>query len=117
MEFALLIYLTEMLGTLNATLKVLSILCVMAAIMCIININADYGETVERRSKRFLKYALITLVVSWSLLILLPSKKTVYMMVGAYAAQKVVQSPDVVGIYSRIIRLAETKLDEAIEKK
>ena len=38
-------------------------------------------------------------------------------VVGAYAAQKVVQSPDVVGIYSRIIRLVETKLDEAIEKK
>lgn len=117
MEFALLIYLTEMLGALNGTLTALSIWCAMAAIMCIININADYGETVERRSKRFLKYALIALAVSWSLLILLPSKKTVYMMVGAYAAQKVVQSPDVAGIYSRIIRLVETKLDEALEKK
>lgn len=85
--------------------------------MCIIDINADYGETIERRYNHFLKYALIALAVSWSLLILLPSKKTAYMMVGAYAAQKVVQSPDVVGIYSRIIRLVETKLDEATEKK
>lgn len=117
MEFALLIYLTEMLGALNGTLIIMSTLCAMAAIMCIININADYGEPVERGSKRFLKFSIIALAVSWSLLILLPSKKTAYMMVGAYAAQKVVQSPDVVGIYSRIIRLVETKLDEALEKK
>ena len=116
MEFALLIYLTEMLGTLNETLKVLSILCAIAAVGFTMSVNADFGETVER-SKRFLKFSIIALAVSWSLLILLPSKKTVYMMVGAYAAQKVVQSPDVVGIYSRIIRLVEAKLDEAIEKK
>ena len=60
---------------------------------------------------------MLVLAVSISFIVVLPSKKTAYMMVGAYAAQKVVQSPDVVGIYSRIIRLVETKLDEAIEKK
>lgn len=59
----------------------------------------------------------LTLAVSISFIVVLPSKKAAYMMVGAYAAQKVVQSPDVVGIYSRIIRLVETKLDEATEKK
>lgn len=112
MEFALLIYLTELLGKLEIAL----VLAVVLSAGAVVLLGVGFlGE--EYWVKPYLKWSVLALAVSASVVVVLPSKKTAYMMVGAYAAQKVVQSPDVVGIYSRIIRLVETKLDEAIEKK
>ena len=110
MEFALLIYLTEMLGKLENALAITAVLSAFAVLFL-----GAWDE--ENWSKPYLKWSVLALAVSISFIVVLPSKKTAYMMVGAYAAQKVVQSPDVVGIYSRVIRLVETKLDEALEKK
>lgn len=112
MEFALLIYLTEMLGKLEIVLTIAALLSAFAVVFLGVGFLAE-----EYWVKLYLKWGVLTLAVSISFIVVLPSKKTAYMMVGAYAAQKVVQSPDVVGIYSRIIRLVETKLDEATEKK
>ena len=112
MEFALLIYLTEMLGKLEIALVLAALLSAFAVLLLGVGFLAE-----EYWVKLYLKWGVLVLAVSISFIVVLPSKKTAYMMVGAYAAQKVVQSPDVVGIYSRIIRLVEAKLDEAIEKK
>lgn len=114
MEFALLIYLTEMLGKLETVLTVTSVLSICITMV----VFAGAGVFIEEYwVKLYLKWSVLALAVSISFIVVLPSKKTAYMMVGAYAAQKVVQSPDEVGIYSRIIRLVEAKLDAALEKK
>lgn len=65
--------------------------------------------------KKFLKWSVIVLVISSFIQIFIPSEKTAYTMVGAYAAQKVAENDKVQVISGKVLKVIEQKLDSYIE--
>ena len=47
--------------------------------------------------------------------IIIPSQKTAYMMVGAYATQRVAENPKVQDMSGKVLTIIEQKLDGYIE--
>jgi hypothetical protein len=60
--------------------------------------------------------ALKVLIPTVFLLIVLPTQKTAYMMVGAYAAQKVAENGKVQETGSKVLQLINQKLDDYIDE-
>ena len=54
-------------------------------------------------------------VISAIILILIPSEKTAYTMVGAYAAQKVAENDKVQQMSGKVLTIIEQKLDGYID--
>jgi nitrate reductase gamma subunit len=84
------------------------------------NLNKD-GTVKERilASRRFVsnifKYSLVATIIAGFANILLPSERTAYMMVGAYATQKVSENEKVQETGKKVLTLIEQKLDSYIE--
>ena len=77
-------------------------------------------ENAQRRARgvtaiRFVKWAAGILITSMLFLTLLPTQKTAYMMVGAYAAQKVAENDKVQATGSKVLELIDQKLQSYIE--
>jgi hypothetical protein len=62
------------------------------------------------------KSALIVMICSSTVITFLPSEKTAYMMVGAYAAQKVAENEKVQETGGKVMNLINQKLDEYIDE-
>jgi hypothetical protein len=78
----------------------------------------DYSHNNEREAgvkKRLWKAFWVAVVSSW-VLILLPSEKTAYTMVGAYAAQKVAENDKVQQMSGKVLTIIEQKLDGYIDE-
>jgi len=119
MELALLVYGISVLSAING---LLFFVCFCLAIMIIaklvsydFNRYKDKEELWKTASKVIQKYAIIFLVLS-SITVLIPSQKTMYVMVGAYAAQKVAQSPETRIISEKVLKVIEKELDEQINE-
>ncbi len=57
-----------------------------------------------------------TIIVLITTATLLPSERTAYLMVGAYAAQRVAEDPKVQQISSKVLKAIELKIDGYIEE-
>lgn len=64
--------------------------------------------------KKFCKNCMIAIVVISSAVVFIPNEKTAYVMVGAYATQKIAQSPETKVISEKVLKVIENKLDEYI---
>jgi uncharacterized protein YjfI (DUF2170 family) len=114
MELALLVYgisLFNSLGIVLVIILILSSLVVIAASLCILDNTSD-----TEFWKSILKKATIVLSISLPIIIIIPGEKTMYTMVGAYAAQKVTEDPKVQLLSAKVLKVVEAKLDEYIEK-
>ena len=58
----------------------------------------------------------IVLVLASFIQILIPNEKTAYTMVGAYAAQKVVENEKVAQMSGKVLKVIEQKLDSYIDE-
>ena len=81
---------------------------------------SDY-ENEKRRQKgenasKIIKFSIIAWFCSALFLTFLPSEKTAYMMVGAYAAQKVVENDKVQETGGKVLKLINQKLDDYIDE-
>jgi len=81
---------------------------------------SDY-ENEKRRQKgenatKVIKVSIITCFCSALFLTFLPSEKTAYMMVGAYAAQKVVENDKVQETGGKVLKLINQKLDDYVDE-
>ena len=61
------------------------------------------------------KYSLVATIIAGFANILLPSERTAYMMVGAYATQKVAENEKVQETGKKVLTLIEQKLDSYID--
>jgi hypothetical protein len=61
------------------------------------------------------KYVSVIAILS-VLCALIPSKQTSYIMVGAYAAQKVAEAPETKVLSEKVIKVIEKQLDEYIQE-
>lgn len=67
-------------------------------------------------AKRLLKKLWITVTISALVLVVVPSKKTAYVMIGAYAAQQLAQNDDVKTIGGKVYSIITNELDFYLEK-
>ena len=68
-----------------------------------------------KNAVKWIKRLIVTGIISAWILILIPSEKTAYTMVGAYAAQKVVENDKVQAMSGKVLTIIEQKLDGYIE--
>lgn len=67
-------------------------------------------------SARILKWSFITSVILAFILVFIPTQKTAYTMVGAYAAQKVAQNEKVQETGGKVLTIINQKLDQYIDE-
>lgn len=140
MELAFLVYAISLLTGLATITILVAIVCALAAAVLFLNSQfsqdeytsnleasdvATYEETKNRYKnkadrikakmdrfyanfKRFSAVAIVALVIA----VLLPSEKTAWIMVGAYATQKVVTSPGMQETGDKVVKIINNKLDE-----
>lgn len=85
------------------------------------NLNRDgtlKESVVQQRKllKRFWKISLIVFVLSAIINILIPSEKTAYTMVGAYATQKIAEDSRTQEIGGKVLTIINQKLDSYVEE-
>lgn len=113
MELTTLIYLADIVGGLTGFLAILGLFTAIGGgIACV-------GTACEKQikaSKIAAAAATIGLLLVLSA-VLIPSKQAIYMIFGAEVAQKVAATPEAQEIAGKLLKLANSKLDEALQKK
>lgn len=116
MDLALLVYAISVLSSTGAVLLVLSLIATIVAIVSAFWYFAGYYETEINTAKYFWKYSVIVLLIITPILLFIPSEKTMYTMVGAYAVQKVAEDPKVQQLSAKVLKVVEDKLDGYIDE-
>lgn len=111
MELAVLVWLISMLNALGALTVMLAIASLLAMAVFLIVISESYGEKVSYRNPAL---AFVLAIFLFLVSIAIPSEKTAYIMVGAYAAQKIATDPKVQQMSSKVLTIIEQKLDSYI---
>lgn len=128
MDLALLVYGINVLGKLGVALGILTFFSLaILAISTIVRLfhsketwDSQRDDEIKggRRnaSVTVMKYAASVLGISLLLNVFLPSEKTAYTMVAAYAAQKVSENDKVQQMSGKVLTIIEQKLDGYIEE-
>lgn len=111
MELALLVWIISMLNGFTG----LAIVGVTAFIGLSVIIGITFCEVGDKYYKN-LKWSVPGAVICALIAIAIPSEKTAYTMVGAYAAQKVAEDPKVRDMSGKVLTLIEQKLDNYIDE-
>lgn len=134
MDLALLVYGISLLAGLKSFLIFIAVIAGLVAVVSAVytatwffdgyeySWNCDGNElkprikhTRDTMLKSF-KYGFIAFIILLPLPNFIPSEKTAYTMVGAYAAQKVAENPEVRNISGKVITIINQKLDHYIEQ-
>lgn len=116
MDLALLVYGISVLTALGTVLSMVAITGFTVLILSIIGYIVSVYEEEIATATRFCKYSAITLCISVPILVFIPSEKTMYTMVGAYAVQKVAEDPKVQQLSAKVLKVVEDKLDGYIDE-
>jgi hypothetical protein len=76
---------------------------------------AEYDGGEEEATK--IKKALAVALSAAFLLVFIPDKKTMYLMVGAYATEKIVETPEAKEFGSKLLNAVNHKLDKILEEE
>lgn len=109
MELALLVYAISLITSIGTVAGAVTVIGLIVLGISTIH-YLDY-HTNKIFWLKVVKNTTLTLVFSILILVLLPSEKTAYTMVGAYAAQKVAEDPKVQQLSGKVLVLLEKKLD------
>ena len=112
MELALLVYAISLLEGLRTFLVVAAFAAGMVIIGSGLATLESYSDTAA--AKRWFKRSVITLAVLGFLSTLIPTERTAYIMVAAYATQKVAENPEVRDTGDKVLTLINSKLDQLI---
>lgn len=74
----------------------------------------EYTETKNAVNRWWKTTGIVVGVVAF-VNVITPSEKTMYVMVGAYAAQKITENDKVISMSSKVLKIIETKLDGYID--
>ena len=75
-------------------------------------VGASYNWDDRDVEKRVFKTSFTVLLIAALFLVFLPSKKTMYLMVGAYAVERVVETPEAKEFGDKLLKIVNNKLDE-----
>lgn len=111
MDLAILVYAISILKPLSIIFTFMIITSMMMLFIALMFYMSDYyiKDTTFIRTRR---YCIVGLFIAAIGVIFIPSERTAYMMVGAYAAQKIATDPTVARLNAKIIGLIERKIDE-----
>jgi NADH:ubiquinone oxidoreductase subunit 6 (subunit J) len=120
MDLALLVYAINTLPGISIVLGILASLSAVI-ILCLFMYMVD--QTDRNQDKENIAWAWKRIKI-WSgiglamvfLVVLLPSQKTAYVMVGAYVAQKIAQDPKVEQMGSKVLVIINQKLDQYVDE-
>ena len=118
MDLALLVYGISTLQGVKAILGGLVALSFAICLALFIYMGDQYGEDNKNKTwawKR-IKMWFAAGLVSVFFFALLPTQKTAYTMVGAYAAQKVAENEKVQQLSGKVLKIIEQKLDNYIDE-
>lgn len=120
MDLALLVYGINVVSGLNVVFGIATIITLLLLGTCSLvwAVNAgggydEYADGVFKVWKILAWFALPITIASC----FIPGEKTMYTMVGAYAAEKVAQDPKVQQLSGKVLTIIETKLDDIINEK
>lgn len=135
MSLALLVYAIYTLSSIKTFLVITSVVSTLLLIACGIakasredypwyfDTNAQGKKVLKDDIVRFrklvdgtLKYAFITLITTSSLQVIIPSEKTAWLMVGAYAGQKVAENEKVQHLSGKVLLVIENKIDDYLNE-
>lgn len=130
MELVWLVYFISMLDSIGPALVMIlvSLGIVIPLIVLIRQIEftpRGYDSKMEQESRattfnslgKFIKTGTITFIVCGLLVIIIPSKKTAYIMVGAYVAQKIAESGEVKEVGSKVYAIINKQLDSYLAEE
>jgi len=120
MTVPLIIYLVEVLDKISSALVFIFILSSIGAVIAFAtwSFNGDmskYGDEYKTKAasaKKILKSIVIVMCVTAILDIIIPSKKTIYLMIGGYAAESIYESPEAEAFGNKVLNIVNNKLDE-----
>jgi len=120
MTVPLIIYFVEVLDKISCALTFIFIIAFLGAIVSLIvwSFNADMSKfgndyaTKAASAKKMLKGIVIVMCVTGILDIIIPSKKTIYLMIGGYAAESIYESPEAKAFGNKVLNIVNNKLDE-----
>lgn len=119
MELALLVYGISALSNFVFFLVFICIFLVIMTLFALASYDCNYTDDKKElwtlTSKTVRKYLVATLILSL-VITLIPSQKTMYVMVGAYAAQKVAQAPETKVISEKVLKIIEIELDAQVNE-
>ena len=131
MELAFLVYALGFLGKLQVALSCILIVTGVTAFFIFMFGSIEHKSTMEYQredskkyqkaeaqlaaDKKIIKRLLYSAAACLTLLVMLPSEKTAYTMVGAYAVQAVATHPATVEISAKVLKLINNKLDEHLK--
>jgi lysylphosphatidylglycerol synthetase-like protein (DUF2156 family) len=129
MDLALLVYGISLLHKISAFFIALTFIAVAVLVVSLIyrgaelSINTwDGPDRVKWKQERLpgtMKLVWVSAIAAFFLTlanIFIPSEKTAYTMVGAYAAQKVVEDPRVQDMSSKVLTIINQKLDHYVDE-
>ena len=120
MELSLLVYLISVLGNLIPALGFLTafglLISAFSAISFMIARSEYVKETTVNLIKKVFAISMTVGCVAGFLNIIIPNEKTAYIMLGAYATQKVAEDPRTQEIGSKVLKAINVKLDSYVEE-
>lgn len=112
MSLTMMVYLIGMLPALD---RFLAIGCIINGVILSFYLLFHYLESMEKINKWFVGTMAAVVMVFSFINVLLPTEKTAYTMVAAYATQKVYESPETAKIQAKVLTIINQKLDTFIE--
>lgn len=129
MDLALLVYGISVIDKTGPVLAlaifitILSLLIALGYRFVILQIESWDGEVIKTRKlqervplEKWIKRMFGILALATFLQVIIPSEKTAYTMVGAYAAQKVAENDKVQQMSGKVLTIIEQKLDSYVEE-
>lgn len=113
MELALLVYAISLIEPIKITA---ALAFSIPLLILFIGLTVDNDALVVFKYKSLNVLIGLLCVLCLTILVFIPNKKTAYMMVGAYAAQKVYDNPTTERLSNKVIQSIEGKLDFYIEE-
>lgn len=115
MDLALLVYGISTLENLKVFLGLIMGACAACSLFLVMN-STFISREEEAKYWKWAKRCVVVFCVIGFLQVLLPSQKTAYTMVGAYAAQRVSENEKVQQMSGKVITIIEQKLDGYIDE-
>jgi hypothetical protein len=120
MTVPLIIYLVEVLDKISCALTFIFVVSLIVSLLSAMvwAFNADmsnFGKSYAIKAssaKKMLKSIVIVMCVTAILDIIIPSKKTIYLMIGGYAAESIYESPEAKAFGNKVLNIVNNKLDE-----
>ena len=131
MELAFLVYFISLLDSMTGVFFALAFTSVVLAFAYVLTasdyhskytvgcISKDQVELFKTKTARAWMWSKIWMGMSVAFFMfanVIPSQKTAYMMVSAYAAQKVAENPKTIELSSKVIKIIEANLDRYVDE-